>query len=343
MLVLNEYGVNLRPHASASLRLIRPFSYPRVREQVDVSFGYDFNMSAVDLVLVDRFWKPNIDPTMVYQLAEKVHQQGARLIYWFDDNFLLLEEKKTVPASFIESFKAFLEVSDGFVISSPELKALVADKPRIVLLPSALDERLIVQKTPITRDQRKITIGYMGSSTHDGDLRLVLPALEAIHARYPGRLHFQLVGAVSKEKLEGWKELRKLPVEILQPLPQESEYQLFMLWFTSTTRWDFAIAPLIDDRFNRYKSDIKFLDYTAASVPGIYSCVAPYASTVEHRKTGLMIENTVENWVASLEEMIENPGLRSSLLQEATSYLYHHRVLASCSDQWLAALQTMMA
>lgn len=342
--VLYEYGVNMRPHASASLRLIRPLSYPRIREQVDVSFGYDLgDASGADLVLVDRFWKPDITPTAVCQLAEKVHRQGARLVYWFDDNFLLLEEKKTVPASFIESFKSFLEVSDGFVISTPELKALVAGKPRVVLLPSALDERIIVQKRAPRSDLHTVTIGYMGSATHDGDLGLVLPALEAVHARYPGRLRLQIVGAVGKEKLEGWKGWRNLPVDILQPLPQESEYQLFMLWFSSAVRWDFAIAPLVDDRFNRYKSDIKFLDYTAASAPGIFSRVSPYVSTIEHGKTGLVIENTLENWVSSLEEMVENPALRLDLLKNATGYLYQHRVLAQCWDQWLTTLQAMMA
>ena len=340
--ILYEYGVNMRPHASASLRLLRPFSHPLVRKEVDATFGFDLTDSTPDLVLVDRLWRPNIQPHMVDELVEKVHRKGAKLIYWFDDNFLGLEGRKSIPPGFVESFRRFLEVSDGFVVSTLVLFKEFSNLRKTVFLPSALDERIIVRKLEKKPDPRKITIGYMGSSTHDEDLRMVLPALREVNALHPGRLRFQFVGALNEEKLKSWKDLAQMPVEILQPSPEESEYQLFMLWFTGTVRWDFAIAPLMDNWFNRFKSDIKFLDYTAAAAPGIFSSVAPYAATIETRKTGLVIENSRENWVSAMEELIENNTLRSALIHNAVDHLYEERILSKCAGNWVKALHEVM-
>lgn len=340
--VLYEYGVNFRPHASASLRLLRPLTYPTIRDRVNVTFGFDVDDSHPDLVLVDRLWRPDIRPELVESLAATVHGKGAKLIYWFDDNFMALDGRKSIPTVLKESFQRFLDLSDGYVVSTQSLQDGFSQKEHIIFLPSALDERLIVQKTSIQQSDEKLVIGYMGSATHDEDLKLVLPALQTINERYPGRLQFEVVGALNQEKLANWPELQGLPIRVLQPLPQEHEYPLFMLWFTGATHWDFAIAPLVDNYFNSFKSDIKFLDYTAAGVPGIYSNVLPYASSVEDHKTGLVVENTQDQWETSLVEMIENAALRSNLLRQASVYLYSRRTLIRCADCWVNTLHDMV-
>ena len=56
--------------------------------------------------------------------------------------------------------------------------------------------------------------------------------------------------------------------------------------------WDVAVAPLHDTAFNRCKSDLKFLEYAALGLPGIYSDVVPYKHAVRHEETGLLTENT---------------------------------------------------
>ena len=59
-------------------------------------------------------------------------------------------------------------------------------------------------------------------------------------------------------------------------------------------RWDVAIAPLEDDAFTRGKSDLKYLDYAALGIPGVFSDVRPYRDTVRHRETGLLAANEPE-------------------------------------------------
>ncbi len=340
--VLYEYGVNFRPHASSSLRLIRPLSYPAVQKHVSVSFGYEIGGAAPDLVIVDRLWKPDITVQAAQDLAAETHRRGAKLIYSLDDNFLAIDDERPMAANFKQSFLTFLEASDGLLVSTPELKKAFPNKERVIVLPSALDERIIVQKGWKNSDPHKTVIGYMGTTTHDDDLHMILPAFHEIHARYPGRLRFEFIGALDQARLESWEELKNLPIRILQPLPYECEYPLFMLWFTGAVRWDIAVAPLIVKPLNRFKSDIKYLDYTAAGVPGIFSSLPAYANTIVDRGTGRLVENDPSVWTAALLELIEDAPLRESLYHQAADYLYQQRILAQCSDNWLQSIRQMM-
>lgn len=337
--ILFEYGVNLRPHASASLRLIRPLTHPMLRDKVVVTAGRSLVDEAVDVVLVDRLWRPDIQPAMVDDLVNEVHRRGARLVYWFDDNFLLLRGHAADEKRYRECFQLFLALSDGVIVSSSELKKTFEGERQVVFLPSALDERLIVLRQARRAAGDRIRIGYMGTSTHDEDLRMVLPALRTVCNRYPDRIRLQFTGVLTRETLERIEELGGLPVEIINPSPVESEYQAFLLWFTGEVRWDIGIAPLVNNEFNRFKSDIKFLDYTAAAIPGIYSDVPAYVGTVKNYVTGVLVDDSASAWTAALERLIEDEPLRLKLVDNASRYLYEERILAKCADLWLPAIQ----
>ena len=136
--------------------------------------------------------------------------------------------------------------------------------------------------------------------------------------------------------------LQGLPVRMVNLKPEETEYPLFMLWFSSHLHWHIAISPLKDTPLNRCKSDIKFLDYSAIGAAGIYSRVPAYESSVRHLETGWLAENEVDAWVEALEELLSNDGLRTQMAQNATRYLYTERTLARCAQNWLKALEDLL-
>lgn len=341
--ILYEYGADKRPHGSAHLRLLRPFTYPTIREKFMVTCSREINtVESGDVVIVDRLWNKEITPQTVLELSNAVHQQGANLMYWFDDNFL--EVDKNISGLQKESFKAFLEQSDAIVVTTPVLASGFQDlgKP-VYVIPNTLDDRLIIQKPLLEkRPGDKIVIGYMGTATHDDDLRMILPALEAVYEKYPDRVVFQIIGAVDELKLRRWEALNRLPITLPEMLPVEIEYPSFMLWFTGHVRWDIAVAPLADTKFNRFKSDIKFLDYAAAGFPGVYSRCEAYASTVEDHLTGLLVDNDPQSWVAALVELVENDRLRRSIAENARAYLFAKRVLSQCGNLWVDTLMNFV-
>jgi len=346
--VLYEYGLDLRPYGSAYLRLLRPLSHPAIASQVQVTSGLSYTGQTVDLVIVDRLWRPDISLELAVSLVEQVRAAGARLVYALDDNLhdLAPEQLDRPLERRFEILDYFLAQADAIWVTTPALKERVSAYSRcIITLPNALDERLLVNNrwfqdaSPF--GEARVVIGYMGTYTHDDDLGMVLPALTDICARFPGRVSLELIGAIGKP--ETFQLMAGLPYRVINLLPGESEYPLFQLWFTGRVRWDIAIAPLLDTPFNRCKSDVKYLDYCAISTPGIYSRVAPYQDSVQHKITGWLAENTAEGWVQALENLIQEPELRSYLGTNATQYLYKERTLANCASHWIEAIETVMA
>jgi processive 1,2-diacylglycerol beta-glucosyltransferase len=186
---------------------------------------------------------------------------------------------------------------------------------------------------------RRPVIGCMGTMTHDNDLRMILPALQAVWRRHP-ETELQMIGMVANDPARGmWADL---PVRQVGPLPEENEYPLFMVWFAGVVHWDIALAPLEDDDFNRCKSDIKFLDYSAIGAAGIFSRVPAYASSVDHRQTGWLAENTPAAWEEALETLLTDIPLREQIAHQATSHLFSQRILARRAPDWRRAIEELL-
>ena len=179
----------------------------------------------------------------------------------------------------------------------------------------------------------------MGTFTHDDDLIMILPALQAVCERHDA-VELQIIGALGQEATAD--ALGKLPVRIMGPTQEETAYPLFMLWFTSRIRWDIGISPLRENLFNKCKSDIKFLDYSAIGAAGIYSQGPAYESGVQHALTGLLVENSVGAWEGALEMLLTDDGLRMQIAGNAARNLCEHRTLAHSARHWLSALEELL-
>lgn len=345
--VLYEYGPDLRPHGSAFIRLLRPLTHPALSSNLEVTHGLRYEGQKVDAVIVDRFWQPRITLALAEGLVRGVRQAGAQLIYALDDNFLDLpaEGPNALSEATRQVVQFFLSEANGVWVTTRILRERLGDLNRhVVVIPHALDERLLVGGglSPVGSPfgPKPKVIGYMGTFTHDEDLMMVLPALQAVAQRHRGEIEFQLVGVVGQP--DTIQALQTLPVRMLAPRPGETEYPLFMLWFSSRLHWDIGISPLKDSPFTQCKSDIKYLDYSAIGAAGIYSRVPAYTSSVRHLETGWLAENTVEAWVEALETSLADDALRQQLGYNATRYLYTQRILAWRAHAWLEALDALL-
>ena len=309
--ILYEYGTNYRPYSSAFLRLIRPFSHPHTQACIDTTFDIDYRGEPCDLVIIDRLVRPDVTLELIQELVDRIRKSGAKPVYALDDNFydLARENPDWGSKDFLPIVTFLLHQADAVLVTATALRQrLLEYNQNIYVLPNQLDERLLVMRHPTSNqsriDQDRIVIGYMGTFTHDEDFMMILPALKSIHQRYPGRIELQVIGVVNKEETK--KELQALPVRYVYPRPEEHEYPLFMLWYSSHVHWDIAIAPLQNTPFNRCKSDIKFLDYAAIGAAGIFSESPVYSNSVHHRQEGWLAENTPEVWEEALETLIQD-------------------------------------
>jgi len=351
--VVYEHGPDLQPFGTAHVRLLCPLTHPAVRPALDVTFGPDFDGRRVDVVVLDRLWRPDVSPEHVERLLAKVRAAGARLVHALDDNFLDrgLDRPGWASRAEVAVLHMLVRAADGLIVSTERLGDRMSGvNPNIAVVPNLIDERLLDPRRvaadltaivpPRAPGDDRIVVGYMGTHTHDADLRLALPALREVDARHPGRLRIQLIGVV--QHAATLSELAGLPVEVIPLTPRLAVYPTFLSWLTTQVRWDVAIAPLVDSPFTRAKSDIKFLDYAAMGAAGVYSRVPAYEGTVRHRETGWLAHNTVAAWVQGLDALISDADLRARMARAARSYVVEERTLAARGGVWVEAIAGLL-
>lgn len=156
----------------------------------------------------------------------------------------------------------------------------------------------------------KIVIGYFGGSSHYADLH-DSGALDAIqNIMHENRnVHFKSVGMIvdkyiPKHRLifDGGKRGTKWMDEIFP-----------------TLQMDVAIAPLVDNIFNKGKSDIKWQEATRAGAAFVGTAFGPYSKLLPG--TAKVVKNTYEDWYTALKELIDNKELRQQQVKFAREYL----------------------
>jgi glycosyltransferase involved in cell wall biosynthesis len=91
----------------------------------------------------------------------------------------------------------------------------------------------------------------------------------------------------------------------------------------SSENYVFALCPLGGDEdgeamtHNRFKSSIKYLEYGAARVAGIYSDTPAYRGDVVNLRNGLIVRNREEEWFEAMEVLAANEDLRESIARSA--------------------------
>jgi hypothetical protein len=102
---------------------------------------------------------------------------------------------------------------------------------------------------------------------------------------------------------------------------------------------DIGIAPLVDNDFNRCKSNIKWQEYSIAKVPGVFSPTV-YAQTASHIIfDGVigMIAETRDQWYQCLKNYIVCKNLRKDISSHAYSFVRAEYSLEKNIGMWVDA------
>jgi hypothetical protein len=102
----------------------------------------------------------------------------------------------------------------------------------------------------------------------------------------------------------------------------------------SESRIDIGLAPLHDTPFNRAKSDIKYLEYSAVGAATIASPVAPYQASVRHDRGILVTPNTPEAWSRAILRLVEDTRLRQKLAVNAHEWVRSERSIEATATKW---------
>lgn len=322
-------------HALTTLRIIRPLEQAGIH-LIQGNQGDDIHpelVSQADAVLIQREFP---DYAKHYNEIIKLARSEAKpVIYEIDDLLLELPDEHPdqaidyyTPALF-QILRALLE-ADLVSTTTPELERYFQDfNQNTVVLPNYLDDKAWKPRPPKSSlADAKVTIGYMGSSTHTPDIESIAPALVDLLGRYPDRLCFHTWG------VEPPSTLREHPQVTWTPLLIKN-YEEFAAYF-SEQDCDIFIAPLVDSFFNQCKSAVKYYEYSILGVPGVYTRIAPYERVITHGENGLLA-STLGDWQSQIISLIENQKYREEVGAKAQKNVLDNWRLSDHAHKWAEA------
>lgn len=260
-----------------------------------------------------------------------------KTIYEIDD--LLIDIPRTNPYRKLNKDRAkiigLIKDADAVTVSTERLKKHFQSYNRnINVIPNYIDPDIWnVEGKRDIRDDGRISIAFIGTPTHNHDLNIIVPAIKKILATYKDRVVFRFFGCITDE-LKALKGV-EFSYELIQ------DYRVFAKYIKEQ-KIDIALAPLVNNEFNRCKSNIKFLEYAICRLPGIYSRIHPYTESIRDGETGILCDYNTESWYAAIKRLIENENLRRSIADKAYQEVKNKYLLdRQVAEKWYSIIKSL--
>jgi SAM-dependent methyltransferase len=189
-------------------------------------------------------------------------------------------------------------------------EALRKYNPEIAVFPNAIGSLPEVRNFS---DPRATTL-FFGALNREQDWSPFMPTLNAVAAMAGDRLKFQVVHDRS------FFEALETPHKSFTPT---CDYATYLQILGSS---DISFMPLADTRFNRAKSDLKFIEAAACRVAPLASTVV-YSNSIEDGRTGLLFRDNVE-FHARLLRLLAMPEMARDIADAARRTVIDNRMLA---------------
>ena len=202
-----------------------------------------------------------------------------------------------------------LESAFAVTVSTDTLKEIYKENnARIYVLPNALDFSRWDKHPRGRKPKKEIRIGLLVSAAHYENIKIIEDVVIEILKAYE-HAHFYVTGMFKNEFLV------KVPKEIKKRI-HLVEWMTGDMWPKNCKKLslDMGLAPLVDNDFNRAKSNLRWLEYTGQHIPTIASDVLPYRTADEG---AILLAKTKKDWFEHISNLIENPKLRTKIATAA--------------------------
>ena len=165
--------------------------------------------------------------------------------------------------------------------------------------------------------ERPFTIGWAGSPGHFADLYNVAPHLQNWLDTHQD-VHLAIMTNELAQEFFNLDPSRFM----FKPFDSIESYLDFL------GSIDVGIAPLLPTKYNKGRSDVKYLEYASCGVAGIYQNLEPYRNIVRNCETGLLF-STPDELISQLELLYQDSMLRLKIRGQAYDFVMGQRKLES--------------
>jgi glycosyltransferase involved in cell wall biosynthesis len=311
-------------------RINEPFGYLAKQEFDDIEFtvfGDAFPNSNEMTVFQLTMILQQYDAILIQRVASKhilsimmaLKKMGKKVYTEIDDLLMNVSTQSiahTVWRKGSEALNVFcesLKISDGVLVSTPELEAEYRRfNKNVHTFFNAID--VSDPKFCPANNQRhilpmdKTIVGWAGSSTHVDSLDVIRYAIKPVFDQRKDVV-FALCG--NKEFMDFFN----IPEEQKIYIPHVPIGEFYNI----PSMFDIALAPVKENPFNDGKSELKCLESGIWGVPTVCSPVAPYVRFNEVSGGANLIakKNLGKNWVKQILSLVDNPELRKQKGEQA--------------------------
>lgn len=273
-------------------------------------------------------WHPMYYDWSLDFFLEMQHKHQKPFVLEVDDNYVDVPEWNEAYHSF-KNGSTYRRValdsmrnSDAMVVTTPHLgHAYGRVNDTIYVIPNSLDfkgdRKFVGWDKASVRKHKGTRIGWIGGRSHFRDLMMVAPALREVLVNNPA-VTLCLVNSAIKDSCQALNI--PYPFEGLSNVHYAdrsvaiNRYSAFMGSFG----FDIGIAPLVDCNFNRSKSNLRFLEYSALKIPCVATEISHFSETIANGQDGFLIkDNDLTAWSSTLENLIADETLRQSVGRNA--------------------------
>jgi len=283
-----------------------------------------------DLPKWDVVWVARPRHYLMLPLMREARRVGTPVLVDIDD--WLLEEPDSFDAlqwvgtrTSQETTRRAIETADAVTASTSVIaERCAAMGVQAHVVPNAVD---CLQFTRLPRDIDTITLGFCGTIAHQDDVPLIAPGLAHVLRTFADRVRVTTVACPvpALHGMSGYTHHDFVPA---------TEYPRLL----SDLRIDIGLAPLYDNSFNRARSDIKYLEYSATGSATIASSGVAYRDIGSERGV-LVEENTPEAWSAAIVRLVEDAPLRQRLAADAYEWVRRERSIDATAHRWHTLFQ----
>lgn len=314
--------------------------------QETIARSYIDFFNKYDAVIIKHFDNPNAGRFLSFASD----YTGVPIITDLDDDVLSVREdqpahkkgyskgavQRTTVATMLSYSKAIFTTNHylGKKITKELKEIFNIDLPYFVL-PNYNNKDEWKFKSKTNKD--KVVIGWHGSLTHDSDLKLVLPHIKRL-MEDNDNVYFELLGGVNTDfALENFKDWMHL-IDRIELIPGTLAWHNFP-YHLMKQKWDIGIAPLIDDEFNRSKSNIKWLEYSMKKIPCVASDVEPYR-TIKNGIDGFLVKE--DEWYDTLTKLVKDSKLRKKIGNNAHKEVVKNWQYKDKGQLWIDAISSVL-
>ena len=301
-----------------------------VKKEIATEFFDDSKIKNTDLVVIQRDFPRHTK--FFLDLISSAKELGKPVVLDLDDDFLNLptNHPDRLSGVFTDSLPSLLyaiTAVDAVAVTTQALYDVVSEFAKSVyLLPNYLDDAIWKFKPlPQGKQDETVKLIYIAGQSHYPDLELIEPALLNISNKYGSKVEFVFYG-IEHPILKSLKNAVHIPSKTY-------EYKNFA---EDVNNFDAAIgiAPLVNNQFNASKSELKYLEYSAIGLAGVFSNVPAYNQAVKAGETGLLSASQDE-WEKNISLLIDDNEYRRMIAMNAQQDVEDNWLLRDHAHKWI--------